>query len=551
MIAWLCLIWSILAAPFKSDRRLEAENAALRPRTLNSRGSWLEFHYGLYMENLDEVARTVSMPSFDTRSQFLGRIILAAAAATFVASAGSPTLSQAQTPSDPQTNQTRSTGTSGSQLRSTSQIDIADEARLAWSLKKLPPQPHMRELYWRFPDNTPAFFRDSLLQVVARSYYLTRDNLNGSRSQAWTAGGWIAYRSGLIADMFGVHAAFYTSQKLFGPLNEGGSGLLAPVQNPLGVLGQIYGRAQIVDQELRAGRQLVNTPLINPEDSRMVPNTFGGAVLTTLPDQDRSYDYAVGYLWSVKQRDSNDFVQMSDALAGVDVANRGAAFGAIRYRPFSGLSLTVMDYYIGDFVNTGFAQAEYDLRRPKGKPNWMFGANIIDQRSVGADLLTGSSFQTYQASAKVQMVHAGWTVFVAGSITGDGSGIYSPFGSNPNYTNMQQLSFGNAGEKAFGGSVAYDFGYAFGANGLAGLSVGAWYTHGWDALNPATRLAMPNSDEFDVWVQYRPSAGPLKGFRLKTQYANAWQGGYVRGSQPEFRFIIDYTVLVRPPPDQR
>jgi hypothetical protein len=30
MIAWVCLIWSILVAPFKSDRRLEAENAALR-----------------------------------------------------------------------------------------------------------------------------------------------------------------------------------------------------------------------------------------------------------------------------------------------------------------------------------------------------------------------------------------------------------------------------------------------------------------------------------------------------------------------------------------
>ena len=30
MIAWVCVIWSILAAPFKSERRLEMENAALR-----------------------------------------------------------------------------------------------------------------------------------------------------------------------------------------------------------------------------------------------------------------------------------------------------------------------------------------------------------------------------------------------------------------------------------------------------------------------------------------------------------------------------------------
>ena len=143
---------------------------------------------------------------------------------------------------------------------------------------------------------------------MARTYYLTRDNFDGSKSQAWAAGGWVAFRSGLIGDVFGVHAAYYTSQKLFGPLDEDGTKLLAPGQNSLGMLGQIYGRVQIGDQEIRGGRQLVDTPLINPQDNRMVPNTFEGATLVTLPDKDRNYDYAVGYLWNVKQRDSNDFI---------------------------------------------------------------------------------------------------------------------------------------------------------------------------------------------------------------------------------------------------
>ena len=336
--------------------------------------------------------------------------------------------------------------------------EIADQERLSWTLQKFPPQPYMNEFYWRYPSDTPAFFRDSLLQFVARTYYLTRDNFDGSRSQAWAGGGWMAFRSGLIGDLFGVHAAYYTSQPLFAPSDEGGTKLLAPPQNSLGMLGQIYGRVQIVDQEIRGGRQLVDTPLINPQDNRMVPNTFEGATLVTLPDKDRNYDYAVGYLWNIKQRDSNDFIQMSDALAGGDVVNRGAPFGMIKYRPFAGLSLIFMDYYVQDFVNTGFAQAEYDFKQPKGVPNWIIGANVIAQRSVGANLLTGTSFETYQASAKVQMTYAGWTLFVAGSITGDESKIFSPFGTKPNYTDMQQVSFDNASEKAFGGSVAYDFG---------------------------------------------------------------------------------------------
>ena len=304
-------------------------------------------------------------------AEFTMRVVIAAWIGVCVACFGTTTQSHAQS------------------LLPPSHEEIADQERLSWTLKKFPPQPYMNEIYWRWPSDTPAFFRDSLMQFVARTYYLGRDNFDGSKSQAWAAGGWIAFRSGLIGDLFGVHAAYYTSQKLFGPLDEDGTKLLAPGQNSLGMLGQIYGRVQIVDQEIRGGRQLVDTPLINPQDNRMVPNTFEGATLVSLPDKDRNYDYALGYLWTVKQRDSNDFISMSNALASGDVENRGAPFFMVKYRPVPGLSTAFMDYYVQDFVNTGFVQAEYDFRQPKDVPNWIIGANVIDQRSVGSDLLTG------------------------------------------------------------------------------------------------------------------------------------------------------------------
>jgi outer membrane porin, OprD family len=139
----------------------------------------------------------------------------------------------------------------------------------------------------------------------------------------------------------------------------------------------------------------------------------------------------------------------------------------------------------------------------------------------------------------------GWILFAAGSTTGDQSKMFSPFGTKPNYTDMQQVSFDNANEKAVGASVAYDFGYAFSNMGLSGLTAGVWYTHGWDAINPATNAGIPNRDELDLWIQYRPSSGLLKGLRLKTQYSNLRQEGNVRTNQPEFRMIADYTVLFR------
>jgi hypothetical protein len=217
-----------------------------------------------------------------------------------------------------------------------------------------------------------------------------------------------------------------------------------------------------------------------------------------------------------------------------------------RYRPTPEFTWVVMDYYIQDFINTAFAQAEYDFKVAKDTPDLIVGANIYDQRSVGADLLMGFPFHTYQASAKVTVKHMGWTLFGAGSITGDESAIFSPFGSKQNYTDMQQVSFDNANEKALGAGLEFDFGKI----GLPGWTAGAWYTRGWDAINPVTAIAIADRSEFDVWLQYRPTDGPFRGLRFKTQYGVVRQAGNARETQPEFRVILDYTVLFRPPIEQ-
>ena len=90
------------------------------------------------------------------------------------------------------------------------------------------------------------FFRDSLVQAVGRTYHLSRDNANGSKSDAWAAGGWIVYRSGLIGDFFGVQGAFYTSQgTLFGPSDEAGDeACWFPTQGAINVIEKAYARAQ-------------------------------------------------------------------------------------------------------------------------------------------------------------------------------------------------------------------------------------------------------------------------------------------------------------------
>lgn len=91
-----------------------------------------------------------------------------------------------------------------------------------------------------------------------------------------------------------------------------------------------------------------------------------------------------------------------------------------------------------------------------------------------------------------------------------------------------------------GASVAYDFGPSF---NLPGLSVGAWYPRGSDAIDIDTNLAIPDRSELDI------SAGQFKALRLKAQYADVWQDDNERDSQPELRLIADYTILFLPPLD--
>jgi hypothetical protein len=59
-------------------------------------------------------------------------------------------------------------------------------------------------------------------------------------------------------------------------------------------------RVKAFGQEITLGRELVRTPYINPEDDRMIPNTFEGIVLLPAAGHDPHLDYIASYLWRYK-----------------------------------------------------------------------------------------------------------------------------------------------------------------------------------------------------------------------------------------------------------
>jgi hypothetical protein len=111
----------------------------------------------------------------------------------------------------------------------------------------------------------------------------------------------VTYQSGWLLDTFAIGATHYTSLPLYAPDDKPGSLLLTPGQGAIGVLGEAWAALRYKEYALLKGyRQLIDAGYVNPQDNRMVPNTFEALMLSGNVGWFR---YGVGYLWSIKPRD--------------------------------------------------------------------------------------------------------------------------------------------------------------------------------------------------------------------------------------------------------
>ena len=96
--------------------------------------------------------------------------------------------------------------------------------------------------------------------VHLRTYYWDSQSTSGDKSVAWALGSWAGIRTPWYADAVQAGVIGYTSQRLYGPSNEGGSQLLQPNQSPITVLGQAYGSLRFAGQTFTGYRQVVDQP---------------------------------------------------------------------------------------------------------------------------------------------------------------------------------------------------------------------------------------------------------------------------------------------------
>lgn len=364
--------------------------------------------------------------------------------------------------------------------------------------------------------------------VHLRTYYFDADSLTGAESEAWALGGWAGLTTGWIADTLQLGVVGYTSQRLYGPDDKGGTKLLAPPQEPITVLGEAFGAVKLFDQTFIGYRQLVSRPFVNANDSRMVPQVMEGYTLRGSPG---GVSYLAGYLTKIKVRDAKSYTWMSQqagasnqdgmALAGVTVPVGKDGF------------VRLDEQYVQDTFNTFYADTFLPVATV-GEATLALGAQYYPQRVVGAALV--GDFSTWGAGATVVASWEHYTVHASYTQTGRGYATQNPWGDHPSYANLMQVAFNSAGEKAAVVGGTADFSRLL----TPGLSAAVIYAQGWDAVT------QPDRHETNVRADYTfpfPKEHILHGLSATVRYSWLHQDGSPTATQ--FRAYVNYEVPFR------
>ncbi len=255
-----------------------------------------------------------------------------------------------------------------------------------------------------------------------RTYYFASDSLTGSQTAAWALGGWAGLRSPWLGDLFQAGVVGYTSQKLYGPEDKDGTKLLRPGQEPITVLGEAFGAVRILGQTITGYRQLVNRPFINPQDSRMVPNTFEAYTLTGAAD---TLAYTGGYITKMKSRASESFVWMSNTAGGTG-KQEGVVYAGGTWNFAKNGYVRLDEQYAVDVFNTFYVDGKYPIPIDD-KTTLMLGAQYYPQSSVGEAQIR--VFSTYGLGLQGALAHGPVGLQLYYTQTGKGFDTQSPFGA--------------------------------------------------------------------------------------------------------------------------
>ncbi len=393
----------------------------------------------------------------------------------------------------------------------------------------------------RWMQKLPPFLRDTELVFNARTYYFDSWRPDDTRSQAWAIGGALSYRSGWAFDRIRLGAALYTSQRLVGPRDRDGTGLLRERQKGYTVAGQGFAELKLAENNtIRLYRQEVDLPYVNRADTRMTPNTFEAylarGAIRDVPGIGE-LKFVTGWIQKIRKQSNNTFRDMAEE-AGVRGGDAGLATVTLRARPYEGFYFGLTNHLVPDAFNTLYGEGSWvgDI-----SDEWQLRleGQFTVQSSIGKEELERDPFDTWQLAGRIAASWKGFIFTAAGSVTGTDAELLKPYGLSPSYLALLLSDFDRAGE----GAVLLGMSYDFERIGVRGLSSFFNLAAGFDATEPRSTEEFADQLEFNLTVDYRFHGKWIEGLWVRARYGfNTVEGA--RRDANEVRIIVNYDIPI-------
>ena len=398
------------------------------------------------------------------------------------------------------------------------------------------------------------FVSDSKAALELKNYYFNRDYRESSgqnKREEWAQGFILNLESGFTEGTvgFGLDAVGMLGVKLDSSPDNSGTGLLArsSVAEPgspsyarrahdnYSKLG-ITGKARLAQSELRVGYMVPDLPTLQPNLSRLFPQSFSGTALTS-KDID-NLTLSVGQLDQVKQRDSTHYEDMglTSQYGAYKSSARSDEFryagGDYKLTPttlvtyqFAQLESLYRQHYLGlkNSFKWGPGTFKTDIRYFSASEDGSALAGKVDNRALSTRV--GYGLNGHNLSGGYQQQY-GATPFTYV----DGTNTYL-------FTEYQLANFSQTNERVWHARYDYDFAVL----GVPGLLFSTRYAKG-DNAKVIGFNGEGREWERDLSLGYVVQSGTFKNVSLRWQNASA-TSNFARDTN-ENRVILGYSLAL-------
>ncbi|WXL24294.1 OprD family porin [Ectopseudomonas mendocina] len=389
------------------------------------------------------------------------------------------------------------------------------------------------------------FIADSKASIETRNFYFNRDyrqdEASQSYSEEWAQSFLLRYESGYTDGTVGVgvDALGLLGLKLDSSPDRTGSGMLpnngsGRAEDDYSSLG-LTAKVRVSNSTLKVGTLLPKLPVVQYNDSRILPQTFEGALVES--KEISNLTLQAGQLQQVKMRNSSNAEDIAMTRGNKRNIQVGSHLASDRF------NLAGASYAWNNQLTTNYHYANLENLYHQHYLSAVHLLPIADGHSLKSDIRWARSLNDGDSNVDNSAFNAMFTYKLDAHSFGLGfqrmygeTGFAYINGTDPYLVNYVQIGdFANKDEQSW--QLRYD--YNFASFGLPGLSLMTRYLRG-DNIDLLTQQGEGEEWERDTDITYVVQSGLLKnvGFKVRNSTFRSNFGNDI----DETRVIVSYTL---------